>query len=40
VTGSNARLNFCQLEETISALLEIQWWNWSEEKIARAGSPG
>lgn len=22
-------------EETISALLEIQWWNWSEEKIAR-----
>lgn len=21
-------------EETISALLEIQWWNWSEEKIA------
>lgn len=23
------------LEETISALLEIQWWNWFEEKIAR-----
>ena len=22
-------------EETISALLEIQWWNWSEERIAR-----
>ncbi len=22
-------------EEIISALLEIQWWNWSEEKIAR-----
>lgn len=22
-------------EETISALLEIQWWNWSEEGIAR-----
>lgn len=22
-------------EETISALLQIQWWNWSEEKIAR-----
>ena len=21
-------------EETISALLEIQWWNWSEERIA------
>lgn len=22
-------------EETISALLEIQWWNWSKERIAR-----
>lgn len=22
-------------EEIISALLEIQWWNWSEERIAR-----
>ena len=22
-------------EETISALLEIQWWNWSEERITR-----
>ena len=22
-------------EETISALLEIQWWNWSEERIVR-----
>lgn len=22
-------------EETISVLLEIQWWNWSEERIAR-----
>lgn len=22
-------------KETISALLEIQWWNWSEERIAR-----
>lgn len=22
-------------EETTSALLEIQWWNWSEERIAR-----
>lgn len=22
-------------EETISAILEIQWWNWSEERIAR-----
>lgn len=22
-------------EETISALLEIQWWNWTEERIAR-----
>lgn len=22
-------------EEAISALLEIQWWNWSEERIAR-----
>ena len=22
-------------EETISALLEIQWWNWSEKRIAR-----
>lgn len=22
-------------EETISALLEIKWWNWSEERIAR-----
>lgn len=22
-------------DETISALLEIQWWNWPEEKIAR-----
>lgn len=22
-------------EESISALLEIQWWNWSEERIAR-----
>lgn len=22
-------------EETISALLEIQWWNWSDETIAR-----
>lgn len=22
-------------EEVISALLEIQWWNWSEERIAR-----
>ena len=22
-------------EETISALLEIQWWSWSEERIAR-----
>ncbi len=22
-------------DETISALLNIQWWNWSEEKIAR-----
>ncbi len=22
-------------EETISELLEIQWWNWSEERIAR-----
>ncbi|WP_418463730.1 CatB-related O-acetyltransferase [Frisingicoccus sp.] len=22
-------------EETISALLEVQWWNWSEERIAR-----
>ena len=22
-------------EETISALLELQWWNWSEERIAR-----
>ncbi len=22
-------------EETISELLDIQWWNWSEEKIAR-----
>ena len=22
-------------EETISALLEIQWWNWSEERIKR-----
>lgn len=22
-------------EENISALLEIQWWNWSEERIAR-----
>lgn len=22
-------------EETISALLEIQWWNWSEDRIAR-----
>ncbi len=22
-------------EETISALLEIQWWNWSEERIER-----
>ena len=22
-------------EETISALLEIQWWNWSEERIAK-----
>ena len=22
-------------EETISALLEIQWWDWSEERIAR-----
>lgn len=22
-------------DEIISALLEIQWWNWSEEKIAR-----
>lgn len=22
-------------EETISALMEIQWWNWSEERIAR-----
>ena len=22
-------------EETISALLEIQWWNWSAERIAR-----
>lgn len=22
-------------EETISTLLEIQWWNWSEERIAR-----
>ena len=21
--------------ETISALLEVQWWNWSEERIAR-----
>ena len=22
-------------EETISALLEIQWWNWSEKRIAK-----
>lgn len=22
-------------KETISSLLEIQWWNWSEERIAR-----
>lgn len=22
-------------EQTISSLLEIEWWNWSEEKIAR-----
>lgn len=22
-------------EETVSVLLEIQWWNWSEERIAR-----
>ena len=22
-------------EETISTLLEIQWWNWSEERIAK-----
>lgn len=22
-------------KETISQLLEIQWWNWSKEKIAR-----
>ena len=22
-------------EEAISALLEVQWWNWSEERIAR-----
>ena len=22
-------------EEIISALLEVQWWNWSEERIAR-----
>ena len=22
-------------EESISALLDIQWWNWSEERIAR-----
>ena len=21
--------------ETISKLLKIQWWNWSEEKIAK-----
>ncbi|MCQ4987217.1 acetyltransferase, partial [Anaerostipes caccae] len=22
-------------EETISALLEIKWWNWSEKRIAK-----